>query len=82
MAAPVARVVIACPTCDEQFEDWWRPMLDPDVPVTPDTLDQSLPVACPACGAALDWDLLEERGGVFTLLTDDLGGRPVPDEAP
>lgn len=78
MTAPAARVVIACPSCDEQFEDWWRPMLDPDAVVAPDMLDQSLPVACPSCGAELDWDLLEEHGGVFTRLTDDRGDRPLP----
>lgn len=78
MTTPATRVVIACPSCDEQFEDWWRPMLDPGAVVTPDTLEQSLPVACPACGAELDWDLLEERNGVFTRLTDDRGDRPPP----
>lgn len=76
MSMAPTRVVVACPTCRRQFEDWWRPMLNPDARISADILDQSLPTACPHCGSALDWDVMEERDGVFTRLTDDRGEMP------
>jgi endogenous inhibitor of DNA gyrase (YacG/DUF329 family) len=66
MSIAVARVVVACPTCQQQFEDWWRPMLDPSVHVSAAMLDESLPTTCPNCLAPIDWDRLDDHDGVFS----------------
>lgn len=65
MSVAIARVVVACPNCNQQFEDWWRPMTDPAIHVSPDMLEQSLPSECPNCQHHLEWDELEERDGIF-----------------
>jgi hypothetical protein len=74
------RVIIACSSCGHRFEDWWRPLINPELAhVTPDILDQASPVECPRCHEAMRWDtLVLDDEGVLTKATDDRGERPVP----
>jgi len=67
MTSPIKRILVQCPQCGQEYEDWYHPsinlMLDD---FDDDYLDQATSATCPNCGTKVPLSsLIVDKDGVF-----------------
>ena len=77
MTSPARQVVVACPTCGESYEDWYRASLNLNLDdFDEEYIRQASSATCPACGYVVALETLVVEGNLWRMQASPGGTSP------